>query len=400
MNVAAMEIPSHVPPAHVFDFDFVDDPLLKPDPHKGLMELRKLAPPIFFTPRYGGHWVAQSHQAIFDITHDTDLFSSNAGSKRPMLPIGSDPPEHRGYRSALLHAFAPKTVNAILPMIREMTVDLIEKVRARGSCEFVDEISEPLPVIVFMKMLGLPLEHMAELRRLIVAVLDEGDPDRREDYYDAQLALVDPIILARMEKREDDMLSRILDANLGDRHATFEEMQRYLLLLTNAGLDTVTNAMSFGMMHLAMDQELQTRARNDPAMINPLIEEFLRRYAVSSILRKVTRDADFQGVSLRSGDRVHLLVQSANLDPAVYPEPERVILGREEPAVTFGTGVHRCLGSHLARLELRNVMVEWLARIPQFRIDPDKAARLHAGFVYTVDELSLVWDAQASQPAH
>jgi cytochrome P450 len=395
MTIAAMEIPSHISPAHVFDFDFVDDPLLKPDPHKGLLELQKLAPPIFFTPRYGGHWIAQSHQAIFDISHDADLFSSDMKIKRQHLPIGADPPDHRDYRRALLGAFAPKTVNAILPMIREMTVDLIEKVRARGSCQFVDEVSEPLPVIIFMKMLGLPLEHMAELRRLIVKVLDEGDVQKREEIFSAQLEILDTIIVARMEKREDDMLSRILDSNLGDRRATFEEVQSYLLLLTNAGLDTVTNAMSFGMMHLAKDQALQAQVRADPTMVDPLIEEFLRRYAVSSILRRVSRNAEFAGVSLRAEDRVHLLVQSANLDSAVYPEPDKVILGREEPPVTFGTGIHRCLGSHLARLELRNMMTEWLARIPQFRLDPDRPPRMHAGFVYTVDELPLLWEPES-----
>src|SRR3546814_638482 len=240
MNSATTEIPSHISPDHVFDFDFLHDPLLKPDPHKGLLELHRLAPPMFFTPRYGGHWVAQSHQAIFDISHDPELFSSDMVIKRPHLPIGADPPEHRNYRRALLSAFAPKTVNAILPMIRQMTIDLIEKVRTRGNCEFVEEISEPLPVIVFMKMLGLPLEHMAELRRLIVAVLNEGDYEKREEIFDEQLGILDTIILARMEKREDDMLSRILDSNMGDRKATFAEVQSFLLLLTNAGLDTVT----------------------------------------------------------------------------------------------------------------------------------------------------------------
>jgi cytochrome P450 len=387
-------IPAHVPASRVYDFDFVNDRLLKPDPHLGLLELAKRAPPIFYTPHYGGHWVARSHQAIFDITHAPDMFSSDAGTARPMLPISSDPPEHTAYRSILLQAFAPKNVNALLPMIRQMAVDLVEKVRRSGRCEFVSAVAEPLPVIVFMNMLGLPLELMGELRRTIITFLNEGDQHRRDQINEEQLALLSPVLEARIRKREGDMLSHVLNATFDGQHATMDEVQRYLLFLTNAGLDTVTNAMAFGMRQLASDLELQARLRADPSIANAVVEEFLRRFAVSSVRRKATRDAEFGGVSFRKGDVLHLLIPAANLDADVYPEPERVILSREEPPVTFGTGVHRCLGSHLARLELRNVLTEWMARIPFFRLDPDRPPKVHAGFVYTVDELNLVWDAE------
>jgi cytochrome P450 len=395
MNQVAAAIPSHVPPARVFDFDFVDDPLLRPDPHVGLLELGRRAPGIFFTPRYGGHWVVQSHEAIFHVAHDTDTFSSNTGASRVMLPISADPPEHRDYRSVLLQAFAPKNVNAMMPMIRETTVDLIDKVAGKGRCDFVADIAEPLPVIIFMRMLGLPVEKKAALRRLIIAVLAEGDAARRDDIFDEQLeTILNPVIEARMAKREDDMISRILDARIGDRHPTFDEMQRYLLLLTNAGLDTVTNAMSFGLLHLARDTPLQEQLRRDRGLVPAVVEEFLRRYAVSSVLRRVARDAEYDGVHFKPGDRVHLLVPAANLDGKVFADPEKIILNREVPPVTFGTGIHRCLGSHLARLELRNLLVEWFDRIPAFQLDPERAPAIHAGLVYTVDQLPLVWSGE------
>lgn len=397
MNQTAAGIPPHVPPARVFDFDFVGDPLLSPDPHKGLLELAKRAPGIFFTPRYGGHWVVQSHEAVFHVAHDTDTFSSNAGAKRQLLPIATDPPEHRNYRSVLLQAFAPKNVNAMLPMIREMIVELIENVASSGRCDFVTDVAEPLPVIIFMRMLGLPVENMAELRRLIIAVLAEGDAIRRDAIFEEQLeTILNPIIKARMAQREDDMISRILDARLGERHPTFDEMQRYLLLLTNAGLDTVTNAMSFAMLHLARDTELQERLRQERQLVPAIVEEFLRRYAVSSVLRSVTRDAEYDGVHFLPGDRVHLLVPAANLDGKVFTDPEEIILNRDIPPVTFGTGIHRCLGSHLARLELRNVLVEWLDRVPAFRLNPDDVPVMHAGLVYTVDRLPLVWSGKTA----
>ncbi|MET0377772.1 MAG: cytochrome P450, partial [Spongiibacteraceae bacterium] len=344
------------------------------------------------TPRYGGHWIAQSHEAIFEITHDHATFSSEFPG-RMMLPIGIDPPKHTHYRTALLQVFSPKYVQALMPMIRQLAVELIDKVAAKGHCEFVKEIAEPLPVIVFMKLLGLPLEMLVPLRASIVEALVEGDPDKRDLIFDRQLEMLDPIIHARMEKPEDDVISRILAAEFDGRKATMAELQSYLLLLTNAGLDTVVNALSFDAMHLARDSAFQDQLRADRKLIPRMVEELLRRYAVSSVARRVTRDVEFRGVSLRAGDRVHLLLPAANLDGKVYAEPDQVMLNRRSAPVTFGTGIHRCLGSHLARLELCVLFEEWLDRIPTFRLDPAHPPKIHAGMVYTVDSLNLAWDA-------
>lgn len=385
-------IPPHVPPELVYDFDFVADPLLTPDPHAGLLELRRRAPGLFFTPRHGGHWVAQSHAAVFHVVHDPATFSSTIRGYRPLPPINFDPPQHGLYRGALIQVFAPKNVSAMLPTIRELTLQLIDKVAGSGRCDFVADIAEPLPVTIFMRMLGLPVEQMPAFRRAIVAFLKEADHAKGELLFEELLRLIDPVLRARQQERRDDMISRLLDSQLGDRPPSWDEMQRYLLFLTTAGLDTVTNAMSFAMRHLALDGALQDRLRADPGLIPIAIEEFLRRYAVSTILRTVTRDTDHDGVPLRAGDPVHVLIPAANLDPAVFEAPDQVILDRDEPPLTFGAGIHRCLGSHLARLELRNVLTEWFARVPPFRLDPDDPPELHAGLVYTVDRLPLLWD--------
>ena len=395
-TLAELGLPRHVPPSRVFDFDFAKDPLLHPEPHEGLKTLRALAPAVFFTPRYGGHWVVQSHDAIFQVTQDPETFSSRLFNQAAMLPITSDPPEHYDYRYILLPAFAPKQVNAMLPMIRSLTLELIDKVADQGRCEFTAAVAEPLPVLIFMKMLGLPAEYMSEIRRLIIASLLAGEADERFAIWQEQLdSFLDPLIAARMQKREADMVSQLLDSRIGDRELTLDEIQRYMLLLTNAGLDTVTNAMSFTFLHLARDQPLQQRVRSDPALVPALVEEMLRRYAVSSVLRRVTRDTTLNGAQLQAGDNIHVLLPAGNLDPAVFESPDEIILGRKIPAVTFGTGIHRCLGSHLARLEIRNLLVEWLARIPTFTIDEGCAPEMHAGMVYTVDSLPLRWDMES-----
>jgi cytochrome P450 len=389
-------VPAHIPPERVYDYDISHDPLLKPDPHQGLMELRRRAPEIFFTPRYGGHWVAQSHDAVLEITNNTDLFSSSL-TRRQLIPIGVDPPEHADYRKVLLHAFSPRTVTAMTASIEQLTAELVDKVAPRGRCEFVGEISEPLPVIVFMRMLGLPMEMLAPLRKLIIAAVEEGDLAKRDILYDEQMAMLDPVIHERTARPADDILSRIITADIRGRRPSYDEVQRFVLFLSLAGLDSVVNAMSFAVWHLARDPGLQSRLRADPAQIPAAMEELFRRYAVGTSGRRVTRDVTFRDVPLQAGDRFILLIPAANLDDARYASPEQVILGRQEPTLSFGAGIHSCPGAHLARLQIRSLLTEWLRRIPEFWIDEAFTPRAHAGVVYTVDELRLAWDGAAAR---
>ena len=158
--------------------------------------------------------------------------------------------------------------------------------------------------------------------------------------------------------------------------------------------------MSFTARHLAIDQALQARVRADPALIPDFVEEILRRYGISSILRFVTRDTEFRGVRLNKGERMHVLLPAGNLDPQAYPDPARIELGREEPITTFGIGVHRCLGSHLARLELRTLFEDMLRHWPTFRLDPDDPPRESAGIVYSVDHLPMRWTPAPAGARH
>ncbi|HET9629494.1 MAG TPA: cytochrome P450 [Novosphingobium sp.] len=393
-SIGTLAVRPHVPPSLVYDFDIELDPTLKGHPHAGLSRLQDNAPEVFYSPRYGGNWLVRSYGLIHEIMQDPELFASG-GFEHDLIPIHANPPEHRQYRQVMLQAFSPKRVNAMLPTVRNMAVELIDAVASRGACEFVRDVAEPMPVIVFMRMLGLPLELMAELRRLVIKAFSASDPKVRATVFNEQLAIFDPIIRERIDQPQDDMLSAIIAAEIDGRKPTFEEVQGYLLLLANAGLDTVVNAMSFAVWHLAENPELQTRLRQQPDLIPAAVEEFLRRYAPSTISRYLTRDACFHGVEMKAGERVVLLLPAGNLDAMVYPDPCSVVLDREMPALTFGTGIHRCLGSHLARLELRTMIAEWLDRIPDFRLADDIPPQAHAGMVYMVDSLHLRWTANS-----
>lgn len=386
--------PAHVPEALMFDFDISNDPLFRPNLHQGLIELSRRTPEVFWTPRYGGHWVVRSHQAIFELVRDYSTFSSDltkVSDNRMMIPIFLDPPEHQAYRKILLGAFAPRTVNALLPRIRELTGGITSELAGRGRCEFVSEVSEIIPITIFMEMMGVPLELRLPLRKLITAALFAGHPDERDVKFGEMEDMLRDLVAARYLHREDDILSRMIDAEIDGRRPTPEEVTSFVVFLTIAGLDTVTNAMSFTTRHLAMDQALQARVRANPDLIPDFVEEMLRRYGISSMLRFVTRDTEFRGVRLNKGERMHVLLPAGNLDPEVYADPDRVELGREEPITTFGVGVHRCLGSHLARIELRTLFEDMLGNWPTFGLDPDDPPVESAGIVFSVDRLPLIW---------
>jgi cytochrome P450 len=357
------------------------------------------APPIFYTPRYGGHWVATSQQAIYDLMRKPEVFSSSkmtlGGERQEFIgiPINLDPPEHTVFRAPLSLAFSPKSISALEGSVRTFVRELIDNVADMGHCEFVHSIAEPLPVTIFMKMMGLPLERLDEFRVWAVRSMATPDPVERDAYFAKIIGAMAEYIRARQQKREDDLISRLLDIKVHGRNPTLEEMQSYCFLLFLGGLDTVVNAMCFGIRHLARDQPLQARLRAEPALIPEAVEELLRRYGISTPCRVVMQDSEYAGIPFKAGDMVMLHLQAANLDPKAFPNPEKADLGRPNANAhyTFGTGPHRCAGSHLARLELRVLYQEWLQRIPTFHLDPKQPPQFHAGMILTVTSLPLLW---------
>lgn len=391
-------IPAHVPADRVVDFDFYNDRRYAEagDMHEGFVALRKEAPGLFFTPANGGHWVIVDHELIFDASRNTEVFSSRRMALPPMadepmqIPINLDPPDHTSYRQPLMRAFSPKAMEMLQPRVRELAASLIDKVADQGECDFVTAVAEPLPVLIFMEMMGMPLDRMNEFRVWVHQILT-GAPERMEAYGNVA-QLMAGLIAERQAERRDDLISRLIDTEIDGRPTSFEELQGYCLLLFIAGLDTVANGMAFAVRHLARDLPLQERLRADPSLISEAAEEMLRRYTFTLPARIVAEDAEFAGVAFKKDDRVLLLLPGADLDPAAFPDPTTFDLDRENKThIAFNTGPHRCVGSHLARIELRILYEEWLKRIPTFRADPDKSERWQGGHVLSVAALPLVW---------
>lgn len=408
--------PAHVPDALVFDFDMFADPGLTVDPHARVLELVRTAPPIFWTPCNGGQWMLMSHEANYLAGRTPELFSSQiippeaaaamqakmppGGPRIPTLvPIFLDPPDHEKYRMPLASAFSPKTVSALQDEIRAQARLLIQSVANKGECEFMSAIAVPLPVQVFMKMMGFPLDRDKEYRALAREMIGgAGDPpDVILQRMFRIMAAMRDTLLARKDKPENDLISLLWALRIDRRPTTLEDVENFSLLLFLAGLDTVMLGIGFAARHLAVDPDLQHQLRTHPEQISKAKEEMLRRYSFVSPPRRLARDAEFCDVQFKRDERAVQFLPAAGLDPKRFPDPERFDMERVNTAhIAFNSGAHRCLGSNLARTELQILYEELLASLPQFRLDPDRPPAFHGGNNLGISNMHLIWDTQAA----
>ena len=405
--------PPHVPDALVYDFDLFNDPALLANAHDRILDIVKHAPPIFWTPRNGGHWMLCSHEAIFQAQRDFETFTSEfipyekvkamqanlpEGAQRPLVavPINLDPPEHSKYRAPLNTAFSPKAVMKLRDEFRELAIEMIEKVKPNGRCEFMFDIAEPLPVTLFLRVMGLPVERQREYRDLAMEHLagaKNPDPNAIQMRLQKIVEICRDTLLERRDNPKDDLISTLWKLEIDGKPMTLHDMENFSIVLFLGGLDTVMNGMGHGLRHLALNPDLQDQLRADPKLIPEAAEEILRRYTFTVPPRMVAKDVEFEGVQMKQGERAYMCLPAADLDPTYFKDPQLFQLQRENKAhIAFGAGPHRCVGSHLARAELQCLYEEFLARIPKFRLDPDKPVTFHGGHVIGPDKLHLVWD--------
>lgn len=404
--------PAHVPDSAVYDFDLHADPAFLADPHARILELLEQAPPVFWTPRNGGHWMLIGHAANFEASRDTEGFSSEVIPQKQIQamlaqrppgsphmpqpwPINIDPPLHTAYRAPLNKVFSPKAILALKDSIRELAIELIEAMKLKGTADFITDVAEPLPVQVFLKMFGLPVERQHEYRAVVkehMAGHSNMDPRAVMMRLLKVTAIMRDTLLARKENPQDDIISMLWQADIGGKPTTMDDMENYCVVLFAAGLDTVVNGMGLGVRHLATDLELQRKLRADISLVPQASEEMLRRYTFTVPPRRVNKDMTFHGVEMKSGDRAMLFLPAADLDAKEFAQPDQYELKREKVHIAFGAGPHRCLGSHLARAELQIMYEELLTRLPEFRLAEDKPLTFHGGHVIGPNALWIRWD--------
>ena len=387
--------------APVFPFDIYRDPLLLEDVHKGWLRVKENAPPVFWTAENGGHWVANTATAVIEVLRHPETFSSRFLSIPPnpdqhhMIPESLDPPEHRPYRQLLRPFFESKSIEPLQDWIVEWTNRLIDKVIDEGECEFVHALGSRLPVSVFMEMFGFPLDRFDDFRALVTGFFANQSSEQERASLGGQIQQeLAALITARQAEPRDDLVSKLAHIDFEDRKLSFHELMSIGFLMFLAGLDTVSVALTFGMRHLAHDEKLRQRIIDDPDCIDNVVEELLRRYTFVATPRHVTRDFELEGASLKQGDMISCPLMAVGWDAHLNPDPLTVSVDRPSYRhAAFGSGIHTCLGLHLARLELSTFYRIWFQRVGHFReVDTGIAPVMRGGSVMAMETLHLAWD--------
>jgi cytochrome P450 len=276
--------------------------------------------------------------------------------------------------------------------LRQLSAELLNKIESRGQCEFVDAYAKRLPIVTFLRLVDLPLEDRDELLELTeLSVRPRSQDDQMRAFTGLQQYMGRWIALRHAHPGKD-LLSRIVNAKIGDRAMSEVELAGMIPNVIFGGLDTVASALSFTARCLAESPDVRRQLIDDPKLIPVAIEEFLRRFGIPNTARVVTRDMEYKQVKFREGDLILLSKTLHGLDERRFVDPLDINFDRvRQPHAAFGDGPHRCPGSFLARLEMRVFLEQWLRRIPDFQIAPGERVRTSSGPVNGVLHLPLTW---------
>ena len=372
---------SERPPARDWasDFDHLD-PRWVNDPYPIWDGMRKQCP-IAHTDRFMGVYFPSRYADVRAIAYDPEHFSSRrvvvrenpppANNGAP--PITSDPPRHRLARMVLLPPFTPQAIDRLIPKTRTICNELIDAFIGRSGCDAAVDYAQHIPVKVIAHMLGIPDGDGDRFRDWIKAVLEDGITD------DAALmrgfneirAYFTTHLMERRKNPGDDLISYLSQQTYPDgRQFTDNHVLGTVQLLLVAGIDTTWSGIGSCIWHLARTPADRRRLVEEPQLMPLAIEEFLRAYAPVTMAREVAKETKINGCTFKAGEMVLLSFPAANRDPAVFPDADKVIIDRKENRhAAFGLGIHRCVGSNLARMEMTVAVEELLKRVPEFSLD-------------------------------
>jgi cytochrome P450 len=363
------------------DFDHTDARWIE-DPYPIWNELRGRCP-VAHTDRFGGVYLPTRYADVRAVAYDTTNFSSRRVVIRenppdvplPSPPITSDPPHHRPARMLLLPAFSPQVIERLVPRTRRICNELIDAFASRATCDAAAEYTQHIPVKVIANMLGVPEEDGDRFRRWIHVFLedtlvDDGQSAQRlmataqemDDFFR-------PYAEARRAEPREDLISYLVQATHEGEPLTERHFFGTLRLILIAGIDTTWSAIGSSLWHLARTPSDRERLVADPSLIPTAVEEFLRAYSPVTMARQVVNDVEIGGCPMKAGQLVMLSFPAANRDPEAFADANKIVIDREENRhAAFGLGIHRCIGSNLARMEIIVALEEWLKRIPSFKL--------------------------------
>jgi cytochrome P450 len=371
-------------PVTQWDTDFdVLDPAYVNDPF-GIWDTLRSTCPIAHTDRRGSTWLPTRYQDVVDLAHDVERFSSTEISVIPFAgdvpdepvlayglpPITADPPLHTWTRRLLLPWFSHRRVEGYEAMTRALCAELIDGFEAKGEADAARDYAQQIPVRVIAHILGVPASLSDTFTGWVRDVLEfADDPVRRVRGVEGLIGFFIEEVAKRKTDPGDDLLSDLLHSEFEGASVEESLVLGIAALVLIAGVDTTWSAIGSSLWHLAAHPEDRRRLVSDPGAMPLAVEELLRAYSPVTMARVVTEDTEFNGCPMKAGDKVLMNFPAANRDPEAFEQADRVILDRElNRHVAFGSGIHRCAGSNLARMELQMAIEEWLRRIPEFHL--------------------------------
>ncbi|MDB6061343.1 MAG: cytochrome [Verrucomicrobiaceae bacterium] len=399
------DIPAHVPRELIRDdYPFIMGMSTSENPFKTMVPaLHKNPDIIYSTNFYVGYqpaWIPRRLDDIQALYLDTEHFSTKGLSPFPILmgeswdlvPIETDPPQHTMYRTLLNPLFTPRKMQVLEDKVRFSARQFIDMFKDRGECEFMNEFAFRFPIVVFLDLMGLPYERLEQFMEWEFGLLHSMDIEGITRATQHVCAYLREMIETRRKKPVDDLISFGVTAKVDGRGLTDDELMGFCFNLFIGGLDTVSTNLSWQMRHLAEYSADQKRLRENPELIQPALEELYRRYAAVTTTRICTKQTQIRGVTIMPGDRVAMPTTLANTDPAAWENPFEVDFDRAPRHLTFGYGIHRCIGAALARRESAIALEELLAALPEFRVQEGAEIVTELGPILQLKNLPLVWD--------
>lgn len=346
--------------------------------------------PVAWSDAWGGFWVLSRYQDIANVARKDALFSSardqqgRGGIVIPQwtietsIPIELDPPEQMTYRKVLNQLFSPTAVERMQPMIEALVTRTVDAFIERGECDLVEELTGPVPALVTVNLLGMPESDAAPFQRAVHDVFSSAVGTERSARGAKEMDWVGERLLAciveRRTKPGDDILSTLLQHTAEGECWSDEVVLSIAKLIVGGGMDTTTSLTGQTLAYLSEHPEVRQRLIDDPDLLVPATEEFLRVFAPSqSMARTVTEPTEVGGCPMAAGERVLVPWVAANFDGSVFENPTDVILDRPKNRhLSFGLGFHRCVGAHLAKAMFRQMLHEVLTRLPDYRVVRDR----------------------------
>lgn len=392
---------SQVPDALVSDFDIVEDRGFFLDPQQHLLDsLVKDPRDIVYTPHNGGHWLITSHDLGREILSNAELFGSfpigipaNMAQRPRLIPLESDAAEHRRYRRLLLPIFEPTAVERLRIGAESLAAEVLDDVLPTGEFDFLWKVAKPISMGLFVRQLGLEPERLDDFYAWETGFYRAPSMEERVACGEKIGGYLFEVVRRHVEEPGDDIVSMLLDVEVEGEKLALEEVHAICYLLFLASIDTVATMLSFIIRHLARDKILFESLKIDRSKIAHSVDEFMRMHAFINLNRICEQDTEFHGVQFRAGDNIVVPSFVTDRDERTFADPDTFNPERSKKERNqhhaFGAGAHKCIGLHVAKMEVRVVLEAFFDRVSSLELLSEEAVTGHGGTTMGLDTIPI-----------